>query len=177
MVIREIKPKDRPEFVKGDWIVHAFYGVGCVLGRELKIIDGEEKEYLKIKTDDSNYWLSIENMCAVYIRPLASPDQISKALSLIRKLPDKLAKDYRIRKKEIARATKDVALEVKVSMIRDLTERKRGKGLNVSETETLFQLRKNFLTEWSLITGEEQNILEKKLVKALKTSSNKIPTV
>jgi len=176
MVIREIKPRNRPAFVKGDWIVHAFYGVGRVLGREIKIMEGEENEYLRIKTNDSYYWLLIENMNADYIRPLASLDQINKALSLIRKQPDMLAKDYRIRQKEIARAVKDVALEVKICMIRDLTERKREKSLNVSESQTLFKLTTNFLTEWSLVTGEEIIILEKNLLKALKARSKKIST-
>ena len=82
MVIREIKPRNRPAFVKGDWIVHALYGVGRVYGREIKILEGEENEYLRIKTNDSYYWLLIENMNADYIRPLASLDLIAEISKL-----------------------------------------------------------------------------------------------
>jgi len=37
-------------YTKGDWIVHARYGVGQVKGMEKKLIEGEKKLFYKVKT-------------------------------------------------------------------------------------------------------------------------------
>lgn len=163
--------KAQPDFSTGDWIVHTHHGIGQVITREGKIFEGEEKEYLRIKTADSEYWLLVDNMDVDYIRPLASLSQINKALTLIKTQPDVLAKDYKIRRKEIGVALNDVALEAKVCLIRDLTERKRVKSLNITEGEVLEQLKTEFLMEWSLVSGEEKSELVEKLASALKSRS------
>jgi len=163
--------KAQPDFSTGDWIVHTHYGIGQVITREGKIFEGEEREYLRIRTADSEYWLLVDNMDVDYIRPLASLSQIKKALSLIKTQPDVLAKDYKIRRKEIGVALNDVALEAKVCLIRDLTERKRVKSLNITEGEVLEQLKTEFLMEWSLVSGEEKSELVEKLASALKSRS------
>jgi RNA polymerase-interacting CarD/CdnL/TRCF family regulator len=165
--------KAQPGFSTGDWIVHTHYGIGQVITREGKIFEGEEKEYLRIKTGDSEYWLQVDNMDVDYIRPLASLSQIKNALTLIKTQPDVLAGDYKIRRKEIGVALNDVALEAKACLIRDLTERKRVKSLNITEGEVLEQLKTDFLTEWSLVSGEEKRALEEKLASALKSRSAK----
>ena len=165
--------KEQPVFSKGDWIVHTHYGIGQVVTRESKIFEGEEKEYLRIRTDDSEYWLLVENMDVDYIRPLASLPQIRQALGLIKNQPDVLAGDYKIRRREIGIALNDVALETKVCLIRDLTERKRVKSLNITEGAVLDQLKADFLIEWSIVSGEERNHLEAKLASALKSSARK----
>ena len=173
MVIREIISMSQQTFTIGDWIVHAYHGVGQVKGREHKILEGENKEYLWIKTADSDYWLPIENMDSVNIRPLASTGQIRKALNLIHKQPETLALDYLTRRKEISMAVKDVSLDAKVRMIRDLSERKRIQNLNLNENEILLQMKLDFINEWALVTGEEKNILQKKLTQALQFSAKK----
>ncbi len=165
--------KAQPGFSTGDWIVHTHHGIGQVITREGKTFEGEEKEYLRIKTGDSEYWLQVDNLDVDYIRPLASLSQIKKALTLIKTQPDVLAGDYKIRRKEIGVALNDVALEAKACLIRDLTERKRVKSLNITEGEVLEQLKTDFLTEWSLVSGEEKSELVEKLASALKSRSRK----
>lgn len=173
MVIQEIISMTQQTYTVGDWIVHAYHGVGQVKGREVKVLEGEDKEYLWIKTSDSDYWLPIDNIDAAHIRPLASQDQIRKALNLIQKQPEALAKEYLIRRKEIATAVKDVSLDSKACMIRDLSERKRIKSLNLNEGEILLQMKLDLINEWALVTGEEKNILQTKLTRALQFSSKK----
>jgi RNA polymerase-interacting CarD/CdnL/TRCF family regulator len=173
MVIREIISMTQQTFTIGDWIVHAFYGVGQVKGRENKVLEGEDREYLWIKTADSDYWLPIENMDATHIRPLASQDQIRKALNLIQKQPEALANEYLVRRKEISMAVNDVSLNTKACMIRDLSGRKRVHNLNLNEGEILLQMKLDLINEWALVTGEEKNILQTKLTQALQFSSKK----
>lgn len=172
MVIQEMISMSLP-FTIGDWIVHAYHGVGQVIGRESKVLEGEDKEYLWIKTADSDYWLPITNMDAAHIRPLASLGQINEALNLIHRQPEVLAKDYLIRRKEIAIAVKDVSLDAKACMIRDLSGRKRIQSLNINEDEILHQMKLDLVNEWALVTGEEKNILQTKLTQALQVSAKK----
>ena len=160
-------------FSIGDWIVHAYHGLGQVKGREHKILEGEDKEYLWIKTSVSDYWLPIDNMDAVHIRPLASISQFREALNLIHGQPETLAKDYLIRRKEISTAVKDVSLDAKACMIRDLSERKRIRSLNLNEGEILLQMKLDLINEWALVSGQEKNILQKKLTQALQLSAKK----
>ncbi len=41
-------------YTRGDWIVHANYGVGQVKGKNTRILDGEERTFLKVRTVSSN---------------------------------------------------------------------------------------------------------------------------
>jgi RNA polymerase-interacting CarD/CdnL/TRCF family regulator len=108
-----------------------------------------------------------------YVRPVATLEQISQALALMEKKPESLSKDYYLRRKEIISAIQNVSLEMKACMIRDLNGRKQDKGLNITEGDVFLQLKKNFLVEWAIVSGEEKNLLESKLSEALHTGPPK----
>lgn len=157
-------------FSEGDWVVHAVYGVGQVQGRVTRGIEGKETEYLWIKTNDSDYWLPTDHMDAEYIRHLASETQLEQALTELEKEPHSLDKDHFKRRKEIVEALKMVSLEIKVGLIRDLSDRKKRNGLNISEEDALLNLTNNFLLEWAIVSGEEKSILETKLSQVLRSN-------
>ena len=50
---------EQKTYKKGDWIVHIFYGLGQVIGKDKRELDGEKQGYLKVKTDDSLYWIPV----------------------------------------------------------------------------------------------------------------------
>ena len=77
-------------YSKGDWIVHANYGVGQVRGIEKKELDGEKKIFFRVKTFEGVYWLSVTKTDVEYIRPITSEHQLSRALTIIRQPPEKL---------------------------------------------------------------------------------------
>ena len=158
---------------KGDWIVHAHYGVGQIKGKENKEFEGEKETFFRVKTFNGVYWLPINNIDADHIRPLATKYQISRALRLIRKAPENLPKDFKQRGKKISVVLKDVALYPKAQMIRDLYARKRSKQLNFSEGDALEKMKKIFIDEWSLVADHEREDLESKLRQALHTSIDK----
>jgi CarD family transcriptional regulator len=155
---------------RGDWIVHAHYGVGQVLGKEKKEFEGEKDTFFRVETFNGVYWLPADNTDADHIRPVASKYQINRALRLIRKAPKKLPKDYKKRGKKISGVLRDVSLYPKARMIRDLYARKRTKKLNFSEGDALEKMNKIFIDEWSLITNYEREDLENKLRTALHKS-------
>lgn len=158
----------------GDWIVHVFYGLGQVIGKEKKLLEGEKQPFLKVKTADSLYWIPVANLENNRIRPIASINQFRYAFSLIRKPPKQLSEDHIVRKKEIAETTKNISLYSKARMIRDLNNRKITSKFNSTENNVLKDMKRLFLNEWALVLGENREILEQKLNNGLKIGMGKV---
>jgi RNA polymerase-interacting CarD/CdnL/TRCF family regulator len=164
-------------YAKGDWIVHAQYGVGQVKGIEKKVLDGENKVFFRVKTFDSVYWLSVVRTDVEYIRPITSEHTIKRALTMIRKPPEQLPKDHNKRNKVILEALKDPSLYAKARMIRDLNGKQQESRLNFTEEDAFIKMKNQLLNEWSVVQGEDREILEEKLEKALQTSVEKMEKV
>jgi RNA polymerase-interacting CarD/CdnL/TRCF family regulator len=160
-------------YSKGDWIVHAHYGVGQVKGIEKKELDGEKKLFFKVKTFDGVYWLSVVKTDVEYIRPITSEYQIRRALTIIRRPPEKLPENHVQRNKAISDALKASALNTKARMIRDLNGKQQVSKLNFSEEDALLKMKKQLLNEWSVVEDTDRKVLEEKLEKALETSIEK----
>jgi RNA polymerase-interacting CarD/CdnL/TRCF family regulator len=161
-------------FSKGDWIVHARYGVGQVKGIERKELEGEKKLFFKVKTFDGVYWLSAVRKDAEHIRPITSEHQIKRALTIIRRPPKELPENHTLRHKLVIETLKDPSLYPKVRMIRDLNGKQHETKLNFTEEDAFLMLKKQLLNEWSVIQNTDRSILEEKLDKALDTSIDKI---
>jgi len=158
-------------YTKGDWIVHAHYGVGQVKELEKKELEGKNRIFHRVKTFDGEYWLSVSGTDVEYIRPIASEYQIRRALTMVRKTPEELPESHTQRGKVIHEAIKDPSLYTKACMIRDLNRRDKESKLNYSEENTLLKLKKQFLDEWSVIKNMDREILEEKLDEALNANS------
>ncbi len=157
-------------FSKGDWIVHANYGIGQIKAKETKVLEQEKQAFYRVKTFDGVYWLPVEHVDVDHIRPVASKSQMQRALTLIKRPPAELPDNHRSRKKEIAEAFQDLSLDTKARMIRDLHGKRVSSRLNFSEGDAFERMKKQFLNEWSVIRAEDRDTLEKKLRQALKTS-------
>lgn len=164
-------------YSKGDWIVHAHYGVGQVRGIEKKELDGEKKVFFRVKTFDSVYWLSVVRTDVEYIRPITSERQIRRALTMIRKPPEKLPENHTKRNKLVIEAVKDPSIYAKARMIRDLNGKQQESKLNFTEEDAFLKMKKQLLTEWSVVQDMERDVLEEKLEKALETSMEKLPEI
>ena len=158
-------------YERGDWIVHARYGVGQVRDMEKKVLEGAKKEFFRVRTFDSEYWLSVSRTDVEYIRPVTSEYQINKALRMIRKEPKQLPENHTERTKVINEAINDPSLHHKARMIRDLYGKEQESKLNFTEEDALIKMRKQFLDEWSVIKDVDRSILEEKLDKALSMSN------
>jgi len=159
---------------RGDWIVHANYGVGQVKGKNTRILDGEKRTFLTVRTYSSEYFLPIKEWDVPHIRPLSSQYQIKKALSILRKPAEPLSNDHKERRKQILEAASDISIYSKAEIIRDLNGRKKAGKLNLSETELFDQLVDRFVNEWSIVSGKEKEEISDRLDSALKTSFEKL---
>lgn len=154
-------------YAKGDWIVHARYGVGQVRELEQKELEGEKLTFHRVETFDGEYWLAVSGADVDYIRPIASEYQIKRALTLVRKAPEELPENHTERGRLITEAIKDSSIYTKACMIRDLNARVQAARHNVSEEDALSKMKKQFLDEWSVIKHEDREVLEEKLEAAL----------
>jgi RNA polymerase-interacting CarD/CdnL/TRCF family regulator len=161
-------------YSRGDWIVHSAYGVGQVKGKDIKILDGEKRSFLKVKTFTSVYFLPTKNWDVPHIRPLSSMYQMKKALSIMRKPPEPMKKDHKQRGKQISEALADISLYSKAEIIRDLSGRKKLGKLNVTEGELFEKTINEFVNEWSVVSDQEKEELREKLDKALEISFEKL---
>ena len=158
-------------YERGDWIVHANYGVGQVRELEKKELDGEKQAYYRVKTFNGEYWLSVTRTDVEYIRPITSEYKIKRALTMIRQTPETLPENHTERSKVIKEAIKDPSLYTKACMIRDLYGKEQESKLNFTEEDALLKMKKQFLNEWSVVKDMDREILEEKLDQALSTSS------
>ena len=158
-------------FERGDWIVHAYHGVGQVRDLENKKLDGQKQDYYRVRTFNGEYWLSASRAEVDHIRPITSEYQINKALKMIREAPEKLPENHTERSKVISEAIKDPSLYTKACMMRDLHGKEQESKLNFSEEDAFLKMRKQFLDEWSVVKDVDREILEEKLDNALSASS------
>lgn len=160
-------------YSKGDWIVHAQYGVGQVKGVDSKKLNGVVKRYLRVKTLDGEYWLPSDRMNVDYIRPVASSETFRGAMTTIRRSPEPLNGDHKLRAKEISAQLENGALIRIARLLRDLYGRGRIEKLNMSEEDTFNRLRKRFIDEWVIASGLEREVAEARLDEALELSVTK----
>ena len=160
-------------FRKGDWIVHAFYGIGQIVGKAKMEMSGKLRTFITVKIKDGKYWLSKNNTNIDYIRPLASPNEIFQALTVIRKRPKELPEDYREKKAKILETMEDGSLLSNAQLIRDLHAKKLTSKLSKEERSWLKKLKNQFVYEWSLVYEEKKRTAEKRLQKAMKLSITK----
>ena len=109
-----------------------------------------------------------------YIRPIASSETFRGAMTVIRKSPEPLNGDHKLRAKEISAQLENGALIRIARLIRDLYGRGRIEKLNMSEEDTFNRIRKRFIDEWVIASGLERDVAEQRLDEALEHSVNKV---
>lgn len=156
---------------EGDWIVHANYGVGQVMGLDTKTLDGKEYKFLIVEAKNCKYWLPVDKMDVDRVRPVSTRDHIEQALKLIRKKPAALARDYKVRAKQIASRLAGCSLLEQARLIRDLHGRRLRKKSSVSDDDVLFRLKKRFVDEWVVSADIDRGTAEETLEEALEKSA------
>ena len=160
-------------FEKGDWIVHPFYGIGQISSKAKMKFEGKKQIFYMVKKKDGKYWINAKNTTSKHIRPLSSKAEVKQALTIIQKPPAKLLKDKIQSRKKFIQAVINGSLFSEARLIRDLHGKKISSKLDYWEETRLKMIKDQFLCEWSLVTNEDREILEKRLKKALITSIEK----
>jgi CarD family transcriptional regulator len=161
-------------FKKGDWIVHAYHGVGQIKAVDKKAIDGVIKKYYRVKTKTMTYWLPVNNSDVEHIRPVASKNLFTRSLKIIQKKPHSMAQDYRVREKQISEAFAACSIKSLAALIRDLYGRRvRGK-VSMREGDLLEQAKNQFINEYAVAADVDLEDARKILENALIRSASSI---
>lgn len=163
-----------PLYEEGDWIVHSRYGVGQVQGKDEKELNGKLCTYLKVKTANSEFWLPANKTDVEHIRPVAYKATFQNTLTTIRKKPEQLSDNFRIRQKHISDVLDNGALIKIARLIRDLYARQYSKQLTMNEQEVFSRIKKRFIDEWAISAGLDPQDANRRLDEALAQSVTKI---
>jgi RNA polymerase-interacting CarD/CdnL/TRCF family regulator len=162
-------------YKKGDWIVHAYHGVGQIIGLDRKAIDGVNKTYFRVKTKTMTYWLPVENSDVDHIRPIASENIFTRSLEIIRKEPHEMAQDYRVREKDISEAFSACSINSLAALIRDLYGWRIVHGKkSMRDGDILIKAKNLFITEYAIAVDIDLEDARKVLEKALTQSMSSI---
>ena len=165
----------KDEYKKGDWIVHAYHGVGQIKGLDTKAIDGVKKTYFRVKTNTITYWLPVENSDVGHIRPVASKNKFTRSLDIIRKEPHEMAQDFRVREKDISEAFSACSIKSLAALIRDLYGWRIVHGKkSMRDGDTLNKAKNLFINEYAIAVDVDFEDARKILETALKQSVSSI---
>lgn len=137
-------------YVKGEWIVHALYGIGQIMKTENRPINGRNQRCFLVKTRDCEYWVAVGTADNPRIRPVVSPERLRRALTALRKEPTEMDQDHRVRKTHIHDVMKDGLFLDMARLIRDLYGRSRIAKLNETEKNALDGIMERFAREWAV---------------------------
>ncbi len=159
--------KDKYDYDKGDWLVHHYYGLGQVVGRENKRINGRQQLFYKVKTKDSLFWVPVDNADCDRVRPLASKKEVNSAIQILKKTPKKISQDHKLRKKKIHAVREEGSLTLMAQLVRDLSARQFEHRLNTTEQTALQRFTERLLAEWSTRMGLKPKQARRKLYEIL----------
>ena len=150
---------------KGDWIVHAYYGIGQIVGTETKKIGDQKIKYYKARTKNSTFFIPTENPINDRIRPLSSVYKLRKAKQILKETPEEYPDNHNERRKVISESSSDRSMYTSAQIIRDLFHRKHQQGLNDYEQKTLESTEKLFIREWAIIQDISEEEARERLEK------------
>jgi RNA polymerase-interacting CarD/CdnL/TRCF family regulator len=141
---------DTPTFSTGDWLIHRTYGVGQVVDLEEKRLHRQVRQFYKVRTNDSTFWLPLEKPINSRVEPLPSKKELKKAISIFKKSPEVMGKNANERKDRINRVQTEGSLIAIAKLIRDLTHLASVKNLTATEQRALKALTDRFTNVWSV---------------------------
>lgn len=160
-------------YEKGTWLVHTQYGIGKIKGIDIKDISGEETRYYRIKTNNSTFWIPIDQMDSDALRPLSTQEEIQLAIATLQKPPKEMSSNYKERQKNIQKARIRNTPQSMARVVRDLRERRRNKGpLNTTERSAYHTLKERLIEEWSMVTGHRIEKITSKVDSLLNPQTN-----
>lgn len=149
----------------GDWLVHQYYGVGQLKGKEIKNIGGEENTYFRLEIDNkSTVFIPEDKLNSEWFRPVASDNTLEEVKEILARPPKKMAQNFNTRKSRIKEVMTENSIVGIARIVRDLSgRRKRRKTLSKTEDSALRKLKDRLLAEWTVATGLDEDEAKEKL--------------
>jgi CarD family transcriptional regulator len=154
-------------FAKGDWIVHSYYGIGKVKKIEKKRVNGKEKRFYRVESEDTTYWIPLDRASESHVRALAKRSTLRRALRLLTKEPTEMDSNFKSRQKRIREVLANGKLRSLIRLVRDLWARGQENKLSMTEVGALRQAMDNLTDEVAVAEGISDEDALAKLQKLL----------
>lgn len=159
------------KFNIGDWVVHAFHGVGKVEDIVEKNLDGVQKLFYRVSTNEMDYWIPFGGENVDHIEPVRSKKDFSQALRILSSIPEPLTDHHKARSKFIQDCWQEGSLKARATLLRDLNGRLKTQKLNFNEKEMMEKIIQFLISEWIVVDPElTRRQVKKKILYALKES-------
>lgn len=157
----------------GDWLVHQYYGVGQLKGKEIKNIGGVEGTYFRLEMDRSTIYIPEDKLNSDWFRPVSSQDKLDEVSEILSRPAKKMDGRFTSRQSMIRKVMSENSIVNIARVIRDLSgRRRRRKTLSKTEDSALRELTDRLLSEWSIALGLEEAEAREKLKALLEEDSN-----
>jgi len=142
-------------YSEGEWLVHSVFGIGQIMGIEVKNISGANIDYFRIQTFNSTYWVPVNRVDSEKMRPVATLEEFARAIAILQRPPKAMSADHKVRKTHMERVQEQNMPEEMARLMRDLRARQRDKGVyHLDENNAIRTLKQRLADEWSVISGE-----------------------
>lgn len=156
------------QYTPGDWIVHRNYGVGQIKAIEEMPIGGEDVSCLKVKTNNSTFWVPLDNADSERLRPVVTEKAMKRALAALGRPPKEMHSNHKRRKSRIKKALQEGSMTGLARLVRDLHARQELTRLNQTEETALSRITDRFVREWSVSMGIQVDSARRELNRILR---------
>ncbi|HLI59118.1 MAG TPA: CarD family transcriptional regulator [Solirubrobacteraceae bacterium] len=148
------------EFEIGQSVVYPHHGAGKVLGKEMKEVLGESREYLTIKIlhNDMTVMVPTQNASVAGLRPIIDEETCQKVLAVLRDECSEMPKNWNRRFKHNRDKIKTGDIYELAEVVRNLGIREAEKGLSTGEKQMFTRAKKILASElmYALEMDEEE---------------------
>lgn len=140
-------------FISNDSLVHPQFGVGRVVGLEIKQVgQGKRQEYYEIAISTGTVWVPVEGHPSG-LRKVTPKNQLGRYRNLLRSRPTPLAADHKQRSTTLVERLKDSTLQARCEVVRDLMAFRWSNSLNETNSMILRNTRHFLCSEWAAAGG------------------------
>ena len=125
-------------FKAGEYVAHANYGVGQIIGIEkIQYLGNEPRPYYIVAIDNGTMWVPVEETVVNRIRAIISKDDLPKYREILISPPVPFNHDRYKRRCDYIEHLKQGSFQALCEVVRDLTAQRHLKMLNENDSSTL----------------------------------------
>jgi CarD family transcriptional regulator len=136
-------------FDVGDTVIYPQHGAATIERREMKVVFGEEKEYLVLRLTYGDLVLQVpsDNTEGVGLREVVDADEVEEVFDLLRQKEARMPTNWSRRYKNHAEKLKSGDVYQVAEVVRNLSLRDHESGLSAGEKAMLAKARQILVSE------------------------------
>lgn len=136
------------DFQVGDTVMHWSYGLGQIIAKEERQVNGQNQLYYVVKIQELSVWVPVDAMLAGRLRRPTSASAFQRLFAILSGPAQTLPDDRRERKSDLHTRMAGGNAEAICHVIRDLSTLVGRKTLSEDDRTTLRHARSMLLGEW-----------------------------